>query len=465
MVDLDYTVGGKRIGDGGTSGGGGTGTIADASTIQKGAVLLATQADAEAGTNTTKALSPAAGKVLVEKTLQTALKDASSTQKGIVEISDPAENAAGVSTTTAVSPAGVKEIIWQVSKRGLQPVSDIFVDPVAGVDSTTATGAMDQPYKTLDYALKSANPELKTTINLSAGTYGSPAGGFKVDDFVHLTIKPKTGVTTGQAKILVKLGTGTPSVSNGLLVRNCNEVYIKGLEFLCDTDVIANGANNYVTPINTAWESSNGYLEIGDCIFNAVPGTVGTFANPSISAVRSRVTLTGAITIRGSAAHFLFAGLSAYCSNLANIVFENSPVFSGSFVRCEYNSLFRMNKVTTGAVSGRSYESRFNSRVEIVTNFPAAMGAGLNESLMSVARATATLDFPAVAANASASLAMSVAGVAIGDPIALGTPVPPAGITFAATVTAANSVTITAFNRSASSVDIPASSFTVMALK
>lgn len=462
MVDLDYTIGGKKIGGEIASGGGGGGALPDASTIQKGAVLLATQSDAESGTNTTKALSPAAGKVLVEKTLLTALKDASSTQKGIVELSDPAENAAGVSTTTAVSPAGVKEIIWQVSKRGLQPVSDIYVDPVTGVDSATATGAMDQPYKTLDYALKSANPELKTTINLSAGTYGSPAGGFKVDDFVNLTIKPKVGVTTGQAKILVKLGTGTPTVSNGFLIRNCNEVFIKGLEFLCDTDVTASG---YATPINTAWESSNGYIEIGDCIFNAVPGAVNTFANSSISAVRSRVTLVGTITIRGSAVHFLFAGLSAYCSNLATIVFENAPVFSGSFIRCEYSSLFRMNKAATGTATGRSFESRFNSRVEAPIAFPATMGAGLNENLMGIARATATLDFPAVAANASASLSMSVAGVAIGDPVALGTPVPPAGITFAATVTAANSVTITAFNRSTASVDIPASSFTVIALK
>jgi hypothetical protein len=71
--------------------------------------------------------------------------------------------------------------------------------------------------------------------------------------------------------------------------------------------------------------------------------------------------------------------------------------------------------------------------------------------------ATATLDFPSIAAQSSAELTMTVAGAAVGDAVALGLPSPPAsGLTFNGYVSAADTVAVRAVNATAAAVD-PAS--------
>jgi hypothetical protein len=76
--------------------------------------------------------------------------------------------------------------------------------------------------------------------------------------------------------------------------------------------------------------------------------------------------------------------------------------------------------------------------------------------------ATASLDFPSIAAGAQADLTISLSGVVVGDSISLGPPAAPAaGLMFYAFVSAANTVTVRAANISAAPVDAAAATFRV----
>jgi parallel beta-helix repeat protein len=79
---------------------------------------------------------------------------------------------------------------------------------------------------------------------------------------------------------------------------------------------------------------------------------------------------------------------------------------------------------------------------------------------------SAALDFPSIAAGAAASLTMTVTGAAAGDIAIVG---PPAtgtgGLTFTAFVSAANTVTVRAFNPNAISVDSASLTFGVIVYK
>jgi hypothetical protein len=77
-----------------------------------------------------------------------------------------------------------------------------------------------------------------------------------------------------------------------------------------------------------------------------------------------------------------------------------------------------------------------------------------------LASATATLDFPEIAAGASSDLTITVTGAATGDAVCLGLPASPAaGIVFQGFVSAANIVTVRATNITASPVDPGSASY------
>lgn len=83
-----------------------------------------------------------------------------------------------------------------------------------------------------------------------------------------------------------------------------------------------------------------------------------------------------------------------------------------------------------------------------------------------VLQATATLNFPSIAAAASADLTIAVAGALVGEPVALALPAAPqAGLVFISFVSAADTVTIRAMNITAGAVDAPAVDFTVAVIK
>ena len=81
--------------------------IRDASAAQKGAVRLATQAETNAGADTTVALSPGALESILQSSPEIYIKDATDADKGIVELATDAETVTGSSSSLAATPSGV----------------------------------------------------------------------------------------------------------------------------------------------------------------------------------------------------------------------------------------------------------------------------------------------------------------------------------------------------------------------
>jgi len=79
--------------------------------------------------------------------------------------------------------------------------------------------------------------------------------------------------------------------------------------------------------------------------------------------------------------------------------------------------------------------------------------------------AETTWDPPSLAANASAVQAVSVPGAAIGDHVTVGFSIASANVLFLGTVTAADSVTVVAWNRSAVTTDLPLGTLRLRVIK
>lgn len=89
-------------------------------------------------------------------------------------------------------------------------------------------------------------------------------------------------------------------------------------------------------------------------------------------------------------------------------------------------------------------------------------GVWVGEPAYSEKTATAALDFPSIAAAASADLTIAVSGAAVNDAVVLGlAAVPTAGLVFQAFVSAANTVTVRATNITAGAVDAASVTFRV----
>ena len=103
-----------------------------------------------------------------------------------------------------------------------------------------------------------------------------------------------------------------------------------------------------------------------------------------------------------------------------------------------------------------SRDQRFAFSTIVRALFAAADEPEAREAL-GIVTATATLNFPSIAAAATADLTMTVTGAALGDVVILGLPdSPAAGIVFFAFVSAADTVKVRAMNITGSGVD-PAS--------
>jgi predicted RecA/RadA family phage recombinase len=88
------------------------------------------------------------------------------------------------------------------------------------------------------------------------------------------------------------------------------------------------------------------------------------------------------------------------------------------------------------------------------------------DPLEAVLTATQALDFPSIAAAASADLTVAVAGAVVGDAVLLGRPAAPtAGLIFQAFVSAADTVTVRATNITAGAVDAASQTFRVTVLR
>lgn len=92
-------------------------TVPDADTTTKGIVELATSAEAITGTDTTRAVTPAA----LDATLDSRVPDASATVKGIVELATDAEATTGTDTVRATTPANVKAVTDAITAASITP--------------------------------------------------------------------------------------------------------------------------------------------------------------------------------------------------------------------------------------------------------------------------------------------------------------------------------------------------------
>ena len=88
------------------------------------------------------------------------------------------------------------------------------------------------------------------------------------------------------------------------------------------------------------------------------------------------------------------------------------------------------------------------------TDCAGGVSVGGGSTISKILTATASLDFPSVAAASSQDLTITVTGAAVNDSVALGLPATPtAGIVFSAFVSAANTVKVRATNITASAID------------
>lgn len=103
--------------------------------------------------------------------------------------------------------------------------------------------------------------------------------------------------------------------------------------------------------------------------------------------------------------------------------------------------------------------------VENTWNAKQTFGGGIvlgGTKIAKVLTATAALDFPSIAAAASADLTITVTGAAVNDSVSLGLPAAPtAGIVYQAFVSAANTVTVRATNITAAAIDPLSQTFRV----
>lgn len=82
--------------------------------------------------------------------------------------------------------------------------------------------------------------------------------------------------------------------------------------------------------------------------------------------------------------------------------------------------------------------------------------------------ASGALDFPSIAAAASATLTIALPGVAVGDAVVVSSAAaagPPAGLVFTAWVSAADTVTLRATNVTAAPVDAASGTYAAQVLK
>jgi len=106
---------------------------------------------------------------------------------------------------------------------------------------------------------------------------------------------------------------------------------------------------------------------------------------------------------------------------------------------------------------------RSQNGFQIVTINQTTGAVTTGATLTKLLTASATLDFPSIAAADQASLTITVTGAVVGDEVAMALPASPtAGIVFNAFVSAANTVTIRATNVTAAAVDPASASYSVI---
>lgn len=142
--------------------------------------------------------------------------------------------------------------------------------------------------------------------------------------------------------------------------------------------------------------------------------------------------------------------------NTASFIFQDG--FSG---RAEFGLVGDDDFQLKVSADGSSFNQAFVvDKTTGDASFKKKVGVGNGSLIASIYTASATLDFPSIAANSSATLNITVTGAVVGGSVSLGLPSsPPAGIVYQGYVSAADTVTIRAFNVTGSAIDPASASF------
>lgn len=137
-------------------------------------------------------------------------------------------------------------------------------------------------------------------------------------------------------------------------------------------------------------------------------------------------------------------------SDTASFLFQDN--FSG---RAEFGLIGNDDFTLKVSSDGSSWNNSF-----VVDKSTGKIAIGGGTPISKILSATATLDFPSISTNTSSDLTITVTGATTGSSVELGlTSSPTAGIVFMGFVSAADTVTVRAFNVTGSSINPASQSF------
>lgn len=196
-----------------TGGGGGT-PPPDASETVKGIVELATTAETTAGTDTTRAVTPA-GVAAAMVAAGTTPPDASTTVKGLVELATTAETVAGTDPTRAVTPAGLQSVAdGKANTAHEHAATDITSGTLALARIPTGTTSTTVALGNHGHALTDANiTGVLPIAQVPTGTTGTTVAlgnhGHALTDANITGVLPIAQIPTGTTGTTVALGNHT----------------------------------------------------------------------------------------------------------------------------------------------------------------------------------------------------------------------------------------------------------------
>ena len=209
-------------------------TVKDATETQKGIAQLATLAEATAGTNHTKIVTPAGVQAKIDATI----KDASETQKGIAFLAKQAEVIAGTNTAKIVTPATLQAKLNATVKPATETVAGIAeIATLAEVKAGTAHDLIVTPK-----GLMEAMANFSIISSIQRGVVANPISGS--NSHVTVDVSP---VDAKKTSFNIGISSGVTAGSTGSV--SANTFRVSGGIGATSIDLVTN-AQGFITAIN-----------------------------------------------------------------------------------------------------------------------------------------------------------------------------------------------------------------------
>ena len=239
------------------------------------------------------------------------------------------------------------------------------------------------------------------------------------------------------------------------------------------TLLLANVAGTFsskFTNTNTAartytLKDASGTVAFTSDITGTIAGSTGATDNRILRSdgTGGATVQNSAVTIDDSGNVTGVAGLTASGAVLANGGIATSPGYGLSMLASGVDGNGFRASSTFASITAASYGSGITLTAGLIahtaasTTFSGSVTIGGGTAIAKVLSATATLDFPSISSNDTHTLTMTVTGAVAGNAVFIGVPAAlDANLSWSASVTAADTVTIRMHNASGASVD-PAS--------